>query len=274
MIINGITLFSMQPIKDMLDHKVQASPTSYGLTECGYDIRLKEDILFDTEHRYAYIDEDPKPRVMIDGGYEKGGSTKEGRLVLGSSMEYFHVPNTLMGRVLNKSTWARKGLDASMTTNIEPGWRGHLTIELIYHGQGELHIPAGSGICQVVFERILNSAQYEGKYQDQEDRPVEARGLRLPDSLYLPPDQAFNHHKALWDSFDTAQQMKLIQDARAQGHETLPAWMVVRDDPRHPEYLANQHRLEEWHEEKKKKICSEDGCYRTENCGPHCRNRN
>jgi len=33
MIINGKTLLELAPIKDMLDHKVQASPTSYGLVK-------------------------------------------------------------------------------------------------------------------------------------------------------------------------------------------------------------------------------------------------
>jgi dCTP deaminase len=59
-------------------------------------------------------------------------------------------------------------------TVIEPGWKGFLTLELVYHGQDELHIPAGSGIAQVIFHEISVPAQYEGKYQNQEDRPVEA----------------------------------------------------------------------------------------------------
>ena len=80
-----------------------------------------------------------------------------------------------MGRVLNKSTWARKGLDASMTTNIEPGWEGYLTIELTYSRYKPLFIPAGSGICQVIFEEILNPASYKGKYQNQPNQPVRAK---------------------------------------------------------------------------------------------------
>lgn len=84
------------------------------------------------------------------------------------------MPPTLMGRVLNKSTWARLGLDASMTTNIEPGWFGHLTIELRYSKAKPLFIPAGVGIAQVIFETVSTPAQYVGKYQDQPDRPVAA----------------------------------------------------------------------------------------------------
>jgi len=61
-------------------------------------------------------------------------------------------------------------------TVIEPGWRGWLTLELVYHGWKPLRIPAGAGIAQAIFHRIEEPASYgNGKYQDQEDRPIEAR---------------------------------------------------------------------------------------------------
>jgi dCTP deaminase len=83
------------------------------------------------------------------------------------------MPVTLMGIVHDKSTWARKGLSV-FNTVIEPGWDGFLTLELVYHGEGTLHLPAGCGIAQVVFHEVKEPAQYSGKYQNQEDRPVEA----------------------------------------------------------------------------------------------------
>lgn len=119
---------------------------SWGLTECGYDIRIKQSIW------------------MFYGR----------RFVLASSKEFFHVPVNLMGRVLNKSTWARLGVDASMTTNIEPGWEGFLTIELRYSRMKPLFIPAGVGIAQVIFETLVEPAQYAGKYMNQRDEPVPA----------------------------------------------------------------------------------------------------
>lgn len=175
MIINQHLLLKAAPIAGMIDHKVQAVPTSYGLTECGYDIRIAEDIFFDPEFRLAYVDDQSYPCVITNGGYEKGGKHDQGRCVLASSIEVFQMPNHLMGRVLNKSTWARQFVDASLTTNIEPGWRGNLTIELVFSGSKEVRIPAGSGIAQVIFETIAVPAEYVGKYQDQEAGPVEAK---------------------------------------------------------------------------------------------------
>jgi dCTP deaminase len=50
-----------------------------------------------------------------------------------------------------------------------------LTLELVYHGSDFLLIPAGAGIAQVIFHHTVDNASYDGKYQNQEDRPVEAR---------------------------------------------------------------------------------------------------
>ena len=148
MIINQRSLLEAAPIKNMVSSKMKFAGTSWGLTECGYDIRIKQDTWMFLGRRF----------------------------VLRSSIEEFDMPENLMGRVLNKSTWARRGLDASMTTNIEPGWKGFLTIELRYTKLVPLFIPAGAGIAQVVFESLANNASYAGgKYQNQEDQPVHAR---------------------------------------------------------------------------------------------------
>jgi len=146
MIINRHALLEAAPIKGMLQTKERFQGYSHGLTECGYDIRIAQDV------------------TMFLGR----------RFVLAHALEEFDVPDFLMGRVLNKSTWARRGIDASMTTNIEPGWKGFLTLELRYSGILPIHIPKGVGIAQVIFERIAEPTAYVGKYQNQENRPVKA----------------------------------------------------------------------------------------------------
>lgn len=149
MIINQQDLLDAAPIENMLTEKVSYLGCSHGLTECGYDIRIKQ------------------------GTWMFFGR----RFVKASTVERFQMPQNLMGKIMNKSTWARFKIDASRTTNIEPGWRGWLTLELTYSGILPIYIPAGVGIAQVMFEEVRNHAQYVGKYQDQEDRPVAARLL-------------------------------------------------------------------------------------------------
>lgn len=146
MIVNGQALLRVAPIKDMLDHKVRGKLVSHGLTEAGYDIRIRESVMLDRTCRVA----------------------------LASTLDEFQMPEDMVGVVHDKSTWARKWLSVQNTV-IEPGWRGWLTLELVYNGNGVLMIPAGAGIAQVLFSRLAEPAAYDGKYQDQEARPVEAR---------------------------------------------------------------------------------------------------
>jgi dCTP deaminase len=145
MIINGLALLFQAPIKNMLQEKVAHNGVTHGLTECGYDIRVKQDVYLSSSHKFA----------------------------LASSMEEFQMPNHLMAVVHDKSSWARRGLSV-FNSCIEPGWNGFLTIELVYHGNEDLLIPAGSGIAQVIFHDILEPASYRGRYNNQPDRPVSA----------------------------------------------------------------------------------------------------
>lgn len=119
---------------------------SYGLSHASYDVRIAQDTLI-----------------------------KPGDFVLASTMEYFNMPNDVAGFVHDKSTWARKGLSA-FNTFIDPAWRGYLTLELVNHSDRTFMIERGTPIAQIVFQwmdkRVVG---YSGKYQNQEDGPVEAR---------------------------------------------------------------------------------------------------
>lgn len=164
MIINDKALLFQAPIKNMLTEKHAAHGVTHGLTECGVDIRTKQSITFSQAggKRVVYFtDESGVPEFS------------EGRFCLASSIEEFQMPNNLMAVVHDKSSWARRGLSV-FNSCIEPGWNGFLTIELVYHGNGTLIIPAGSGIAQVIFHDLTELAAYKGRYQDQADKPVPA----------------------------------------------------------------------------------------------------
>jgi dCTP deaminase len=129
--------------------------TSFGLSSCGYDIRLAQDIEFPNN-------------VMV----------------LASSMEYFDMPTDVMARVCDKSSLVRRGITVQNTV-IEPGWRGYLTLELkqslvFVEGKpiaNQLHeLKAGTPIAQIVFELLDQHTiqPYNGKYQNQLDRPQPA----------------------------------------------------------------------------------------------------
>lgn len=145
MIRNGKKLYHDQPVHPILDSKMKAHGVSYGLSEAGYDIRIKQAVILHPFKRFA----------------------------LASTIEHFHMPKDLVAIVHDKSTWARQGLSV-FNTVIEPAWKGYLTLELVYHGWRPLRIPAGAGIAQVIFHQLETPAEYRGKYADQPDRPVKA----------------------------------------------------------------------------------------------------
>lgn len=152
MVINQSELLLRSPILGMEPEKIREHGVSHGLGEAGYDIRIKQKIRF------------------VRGNI----SNRIKRFQLASAIEEFDMPDDLVGIVHDKSTWARKGLSV-FNTVIEPGWKGFLTLELVYHGDEELIIPAGAGIAQVIFHQTFCKANYTGKYQFQEDEPVQAR---------------------------------------------------------------------------------------------------
>lgn len=155
MIVNGTLLLGAEPIKDMLTEKHREHGVSYGLAEAGYDIRIKQEIIFRPNH----------DTMTVNG--------RKGRFIIASAIEEFDMPNYMVGIVHDKSTWARRGLSV-FNTVIEPGFFGGLTLELVYHGEGELYVPAGAGIAQVLFHKIQIEAAYNGKYNGQSTDPTPA----------------------------------------------------------------------------------------------------
>lgn len=126
---------------------------SFGLSASGYDVRVAEDI-----------------SLCYTGGVY--GPSR----ILASTIERFILPNNIQFRVIDKSTWARRFVSV-FNTKAEPGWEGHLTIEIINHSTSNWHIPAGTPIAQIEFQYLDHPTlqPYTGKYQNQESAPVPAR---------------------------------------------------------------------------------------------------
>jgi len=144
MILSAASILELAPLDPIVQKTIHPETgTSFGLSLCGYDIRIRETVDLDR------------------GGF-----------ALASTLERFDMPKHVVGVVHDKSTWARRGL-AVQNTVIEPGWRGYLTLELTAHLSG-LHIPTGAPIAQILFHQIDQPTEgYAGKYQDQPPRPVE-----------------------------------------------------------------------------------------------------
>lgn len=142
--------------------KKVANGMSYGLTHGGYDIRIREEITL-----YP---------ITLKNLFLKSLGFKRPSFSLASTIEYFDIPTNLQPELMDKSSWARKGLSIQNTV-FEPGFKGFITLELFNQGDDIIHIPANAPIGQVIFRKMTTPAKkgYDGKYQNQGQGPQESR---------------------------------------------------------------------------------------------------
>ena len=206
-VINGSALLRAAPLSPMLATKERAHGVTFGLGEAGFDIRLKEDVRFEPPNparywvlmraienlnmsveadRFRFLDLNKGAHEAFCGYTEVvGASGKErrlGRFALASSLESFQMPDDVVAIFHDKSTHARRAISV-FNTVLEPGWGPSpdrpdegcfLTIEIVFHGDTPITIPAGSGIGQLIFHRIEEPAHYTGRYTGQPSRAVAA----------------------------------------------------------------------------------------------------
>ena len=165
-------------IDPFVDHQVREDVISYGLSSFGYDMRIAGEFRVFTPNIYNSV-VDPKridQRAMVEYETDDHILIPPNSYVLGRSVEYFRMPRDLLAIVLGKSTYARSGIIVNVTP-LEPGWEGHVTIEIGNATPLPAKVYANEGIAQVVFLHgdapDVSYADKDGKYQHQ-------RGITLP----------------------------------------------------------------------------------------------
>lgn len=149
---------------------------SYGLSSAGYDARLAPNVC-----RYAYeggvIDPKAPPELERVPYFNGRLELRAGSVVLGTTVERFSMPEGILALCVGKSTWARCGIIINVTP-LEPGWEGHVTLEISNTGLAPVFIYPEEGICQFLFVALGASpkAGYgAGKYQSQGAAPVASK---------------------------------------------------------------------------------------------------
>lgn len=74
-----------------------------------------------------------------------------GQFLLANSRERIRLPSNVAGQVVGKSTWARQGLIVEAAGLVDPGFDGHITLELYNMNSLSLRLAAGVPICQMSF---------------------------------------------------------------------------------------------------------------------------
>ena len=100
-----------------------------------------------------------------------------GEFVLGSTSEHIELPAHLVARLEGKSSLGRLGLVIHSTAGfVDPGWKGHLTLELSNLSNLPITLFYGMKIGQISFlelttpaTRLYGSKELGSKYQGQSD---------------------------------------------------------------------------------------------------------
>jgi len=173
MILNDKEIIKLVKEKDMIkpfiDHKVK-SKLSWGLDPFGYTIRLSNE--------FKYFDNN----ALINPLSNNQSLTKTIKtdtfllmpkhIVLGKAIEYIKMPSDITGFAYTKSSYARLGIFANITT-IDSGWEGALTIEIANLSNNPIYIAANYGIAQIHFIKgNLPKESYNGKYQNLKEIKV------------------------------------------------------------------------------------------------------
>lgn len=150
------------------------------------DIRIDRLFRLFDNHKYAHIDpsqDQPELTRLIEVDPGEPFILHPGEFVLGSTYEVVTLPDDVAARLEGKSSLGRLGLLTHSTAGfIDPGFSGHVTLELSNMATLPIKIWPGSKIGQLCFFRLTSptenpygTGEYGNRYQGQRG-PTASRG--------------------------------------------------------------------------------------------------
>lgn len=142
------------------------------------DVRLDRYFRVFENHRYPHIDPAVEQRDltrMVEVDADEAFVLHPGEFVLASTYEVFALPDDLAARLEGKSSLGRLGLLTHSTAGwIDPGFTGHVTLELSNVATLPIKLWPGMKIGQMCLFRTSSpseypygSAKYGSRYQGQ-----------------------------------------------------------------------------------------------------------
>jgi dCTP deaminase len=142
------------------------------------DFRLDRYFRVFENHRYSLIDPAADQSDLtreVEPVGDEAFILHPGEFVLGSTLEVVSLPDDLAARVEGKSSLGRLGLLTHATAGfVDPGFSGHVTLELANVATLPIKLYPGMKIGQLCFFRLSSpaehpygSAKYGSRYQGQ-----------------------------------------------------------------------------------------------------------
>ncbi len=161
------------------DKRVQLDPFDADMVQpSSVDVRLDRFFRVFENHRYPHIDpaeEQPDLTRMVEPAGDEPFILHPGEFVLGSTYEVVTLPADIAARLEGKSSLGRLGLLTHSTAGfIDPGFSGHVTLELSNVATLPIKLWPGMKIGQLCFFRLSSPAEhpygskkYGSRYQGQ-----------------------------------------------------------------------------------------------------------
>ena len=173
-------LLSDRDIKKQIDEKrVVLDPYEPSMIQpSSIDVRLDRLFRLFDNHKYPYIDpsqEQSELTRLVEVEPDEAFILHPGEFVLGSTYEQITLPVDVAARVEGKSSLGRLGLLTHATAGfVDPGFSGHVTLELSNVATLPIKLWPGMKIGQLCFfqlaspaENPYGSAVYGSHYQGQ-----------------------------------------------------------------------------------------------------------
>ena len=128
------------------------------------DVRIDRYFRLFDNHKYAHIDpslDQPDLTRLVEVAPDEPFILHPGEFVLGSTFETVTLPQDIAARLEGKSSLGRLGLLTHSTAGfIDPGFSGHVTLELSNMATLPIKLWPGSKIGQLCFFRLSSPAEY------------------------------------------------------------------------------------------------------------------
>jgi dCTP deaminase len=174
-------VLSDRTIKRLLDEgRIGIDPYDESLLQpSSVDVRVDRFFRVFHNNRYPFIDvkrEQEELTSLVEVDDETPFMLHPGEFVLGSTLERVRLPDDLVARLEGKSSLGRLGLLIHSTAGfIDPGWDGHVTLELSNVANLPITIYHGMKIGQLSFVQLSEAAESPygsgvlgSKYQGQQ----------------------------------------------------------------------------------------------------------
>lgn len=127
------------------------------------DVRIDRFFRLFDNHKYPIIDpsqDQPELTRLIEVDPEEGFILHPGEFVLGSTYEQVTLPDDIAARLEGKSSLGRLGLLTHSTAGfIDPGFSGHVTLELSNVATLPIKLWPGMKIGQLCFFQLTSAAE-------------------------------------------------------------------------------------------------------------------